>query len=297
MPDWQERITRESEPALHVEHDLRYRLAAPLVAAAATWCDLGCGTGIAAAQAFGDSLPARAVLVDVEESALAMAARELRAAGETVPLAGDLTKAADLERVGEALLGGEAPRVVTCFEVIEHLETFIPLVEWLSALAEAGEATVVISVPNDAFWSLENPHHRTMWGEGAFAELARLLPEGAVRAVQLPLVGSAVALAGDEDGTGVHQVPVAVDPAGIPSHFLAAFGPDAGRLAPAAAVTQLDMDAQRAWVRQREANLASTTAELDELRELVRGHTKQFEEWRAYIHELEGRLGLPLSGT
>ncbi len=29
MPDWQERITRDTKPAIRVEHDLRYAVAAP----------------------------------------------------------------------------------------------------------------------------------------------------------------------------------------------------------------------------------------------------------------------------
>ena len=49
----------------------------------------------------------------------------------------------------------------------------------------ATDATVVMSVPNDAFWATENPHHRTMWGEGAFAELQSLLPEGHTVAPQV----------------------------------------------------------------------------------------------------------------
>jgi hypothetical protein len=35
----------------------------------------------------------------------------------------------------------------------------------------------------------------------------------------------------------------------------------------------------------------------EELTLLVRQHFAWFEEWRAYIHELEARLGVPLSGV
>ena len=41
MPDWQERITKETAPAIRVEHDVRYAAAAPLVLASAAWADLG----------------------------------------------------------------------------------------------------------------------------------------------------------------------------------------------------------------------------------------------------------------
>src|SRR5687768_2130603 len=139
MPDWQERITRETNPAVRVEHDLRYRLAEPLILGARTWADLGCGNGVAAADAIGGMYPGRAVLVDAEQKALDAAATELRAA-ETVKLAADLTDSESLRTVRETLLEGEGPRTVTCFEVIEHLETFVPLVELLSELAEGGEA-------------------------------------------------------------------------------------------------------------------------------------------------------------
>jgi hypothetical protein len=51
MIDWQERITRETPPAVRVEHDTRYRIAAALIAESAVWCDLGCGNGVAAGAA------------------------------------------------------------------------------------------------------------------------------------------------------------------------------------------------------------------------------------------------------
>src|SRR4051812_8490169 len=82
VPDWQERITRETEPAIRVEHTLRYALAAPLVHDSNLWCDLGCGTGVGAAQALGGKLASRTLLVDVAEDALESARRELP--GETV---------------------------------------------------------------------------------------------------------------------------------------------------------------------------------------------------------------------
>ena len=84
--------------------------------------------------------------------------------------------------------------MVTCFETLEHLESFVPLVELLIELGARGY-TVVLSVPNDAFWSIENPHHRTMWGEGAVRGAARLLPGDHVALEQVALAGSAIARA------------------------------------------------------------------------------------------------------
>ena len=77
MPDWQERITRDTEPAIRVEHQLRYALAAPLVHASALWCDLGCGTGVGAATGLGGRVAERTLLVDVAADALEQARREL----------------------------------------------------------------------------------------------------------------------------------------------------------------------------------------------------------------------------
>jgi SAM-dependent methyltransferase len=305
MPDWQERITRETNPAVRVEHDLRYRLAEPLILGARTWADLGCGNGVAAADVVAGAYAGRAVLVDAHGPATEEAAAAVGAA-DTVPLVADLTDRDALARVREAVLGGEAPRAITCFEVIEHLTTFVPLVELLSELAERGEATVVLSVPNDAFWAIENPHHRSAWGEGSFAELRSLLPAGSVVAHQLALQGSAVVPEG-HDGA---RLTVELEPraeGAVPTHFIAALGPDARAVAAHAGVAQTDLDEHRAWERQRESDLAYMEAlhrrieqlqgENDAFREELRGNHREFEDWRRYIHELEGRLGLPLSGT
>ena len=291
MPNWQERITRETEPAIRVEHDLRYRMAEPLILGARTWADLGCGTGIAAAAALGGAYDGRAVLTDRDAPAVEQAARELRIA-QTDTLVADLTVADDLDRVRALLVAGDAPRTVTCFEVIEHLATFVPLLELLLALAADHETTVLLSVPNDEFWAIENPHHATMWGEGAFEELRRLLPADAVVARQVALAGSGVVIG---DAARRESVEVAIE-AGVPTHFLAAFGPRAADATPVAAVGQIDANGQRAWVRQRESDLAFAEAQLLELKAWAREQTAEMDRWRVYIHELEGRLGLPPSG-
>jgi hypothetical protein len=197
-------------------------------------------------------------------------------------LQANLSDPADVAKLAAELKGKDA--VVTSFEVIEHLETFVPLVEMLESLKGA---TVVVSVPNDAFWATENPHHKTMWGEGAFAELRSLLPEGHTVAAQLQLNGSAI----DPDADG-H----------VPTHFLATWGGEAA--AAVRDVVATDLDAQRDWVRRREADLSfykvayeQVLKEKNELTALVREHFARFDEWRSYIHDLESRLGLPLSGV
>src|SRR3954454_10038650 len=144
MPHWHERITVETEPALRVEHELRYRLAAPAIAQAQTWCDLGCGHGVAASGALGERVAPRAVLVDREQAVVDTACETLRGRAELVGLVADLTQPDDLARLRSTLHETDGERVVTCFEVIEHLETFAPLVELLVELAETGATTVLL---------------------------------------------------------------------------------------------------------------------------------------------------------
>jgi hypothetical protein len=289
--DWEERITRATHPTIRIEHEVRYRWAVPLIREAPVWCDLGCGNGIAAASALGGPLDGRAILVDVADDALRQAEREIESE-RTVTLRADLTAAADLGRLSNVLLeDGPAGGCITCFEVIEHLTSFVPLVETLVDLAEGHRFSVALSVPNDAFWSIENPFHHTMWGEGAFEELRRLLPEDHVVGRQVALQGSLAVV--ESDGGGRHAVEFETPAGATPSHFLVGMGPGAARLADAAAVGEADVVEQRRWERQRESDLAV----LKSLIEQVDSLEGEMTEWRAYIHELEGRLGLPLSGT
>lgn len=259
MQTWETRLVREPPPRLQVEHELRYELAAPLVRRAALWADLGCGSGVAAEHASA-GFEGRAVLVDSAPDALEQAGRVLPGA---MTLQADLATAEGVERVRALLLEDPPPgeRVATCFEAIPHLERFAPLVELLARLAEDERFTVVLSVPNEAFWTVENPHHPTMWGEGSFEELRRLLPEPLVVLRQLPVAGSAVVVEGHAPGA----LPVPdVDLRGelVPSHFIAAFGPAAHELGPLARAGGVDADAQRRRERQRESDLAVLEARL-----------------------------------
>lgn len=279
MADWQERITRDTKPSIRVEHDLRYAAAAPIVRACAAWCDLGCGAGVAAADALGDAPLGRVVLVDFDADALDQAGRDL-SARETVRVQADLSAAAGVAAV-RAALDDEAPGVITCFEVIEHLTTFVPLVDALIELAAAGW-TVVLSVPNDAFWALENPYHHTMWGAGAFAELRSLLPADAVVAHQVPLDGSHLVIEGATVPT--LDVPaVTPRPDAVPSHFVAAFGPGAEQLNPRALAIPSDLDGRRTWERQRESTLAVLEAELAELRANVQWSSEEIARLNAQL--------------
>ncbi len=324
MADWQERITIETPPAIRVEHELRYRMIAPLLARSSAWADLGCGNGLAAAAAFGDALPPLVVLVDRDAEVVARAAREL-GRGEATQIEGDLTDSAVLAEIGEHLAGsaGGAP-VVSCFEVVEHLSNFTPLLEWSGVLARKGAATFVLSVPNDAFWAIENPHHQSVWGEGAFEELRRLLPAEHTLLRQVAVSGSGVI---DWEGSPVrHELVVEMggDDA-VATHFIAAFGPGRSELQMPALAAQMDALGQRRWERERESSvavaeqvvveqgnviaeqegvlaeqraaLAQQQGTIEEQRGDLRKNTAEFDAWRAYIHELERELGRPLSGA
>jgi SAM-dependent methyltransferase len=286
MPDWYERITQETPPDILAEHDLRYALAAPLIAESKLWCDLGCGNGIGAATALAGRRPGgRVVLVDNDAEAIAAARSELGVA-DAVSLAADLASRDGLARVREHVAGEEGT-LITCFEVVEHLESFAELVTMLCELVEGGGTTVVMSVPNDAFWNMRNPYHLAAWGEGAMAELRSVLPPGHVVLHQVALSGSAVLPADAEERFDVQMQARA---AGEPTHFIVAMGQHAERVQPGAQVAQVDTVAQRSWERQREAHLAVAEA-------TIAKQSKWFEEWRAHIHGLERELGRPLSGA
>jgi hypothetical protein len=279
VPDWEERITRGTKPSIRVEHDLRYQLAAPVVRECRLWADLGCGSGVAAAAALAGGFSGRALLVDMAPEALEEAVREL-AIPDAIALQADLSAAADVDRVRATLLADppDGDRVVTCFETLEHLASFVPIVELLCELAEDHQFTVLVSVPNDAFWAIENPYHQTMWGEGAFEELCRLLPESLAVLHQVPLAGSAVVPRRSE--RAALPVPdVDVEAERVPSHFIAVFGPRATEVAPRALVQAADMEDQRRWERQRENDLA-----------VLQSRSESWAQTRAYCDELEERL-------
>ncbi len=302
MSDWQERITHETAPAIRVEHDLRYLSAAPLILSGGPWADLGCGNGVAAASALGEERPKDIVLVDLEESAATAAAAELGVA-EADRIAGDLTDPALLERIGGLLVAAPGDPVITCFEVVEHLSTFLPLLEWALPLAAEHRATFVLSVPNDAFWATQNPHHLSSWGIGAFEELTQLLPPERTMLRQIALNGSALL---DWDAAPLTQtIEARLDAQrAVASHFLVAFGPSHELLARGARALQADAEQDRRLERERESyrvQLREALAQQDQTiakqTEELRAQTAEFEKWRVYIHELEAELGRKPSGS
>lgn len=248
VTDWEERIRADSHPALRVEHEVRYATAAPIVLKSELWCDLGCGTAAGSAGPLG-RFAGRAVLVDVDADSVGEASAHFPAAS-TEGVVADLATAEGIAAVRAALGTGERG-CITCFEVVEHLQSFAPAIGMLIELAAEQSFTVVISVPNDGFWDMHNPFHLSRWGEGAFAELTSMLPRDHVVAFQTALSGSCV-VRGDQAFTAE----ASVSTTSIPTHFLAAFGPRADDLGTPVRLIASDLAGQRMWERQREADLA-----------------------------------------
>ena len=255
---WEERITRVTHPSILLEHVARYRVAMPIVRRSAVWADLGCGGGIAPASALDEPFHGCAMVVDNDPAALDGSRDEVAPkVDEVVPIVADLTAEEDLARIAGELStrGRERPGCITCFEVVEHLENFVPLLDLLKEVTTRLGFTSILSVPNDAFWSIENPHHNAVWGEGAFEEFTRLLPEPRVVAHQFTLSGTSVVTTGETAPAHVDiRVPLTVD--GVPSHYIIAFGPQAALIESRADVTQVELGRQRSWERQREAHLS-----------------------------------------
>ena len=268
----------EPLPSVRIEHELRYQAAAPLITAAGVWCDLGCGSGAAAAAVL-DGTAGTAILVDRDEELTASAASRIPAS-TVVALQADLTTAEGLDRVRTALLAEEGERVVTCFETLEHLESFAGLVELLTELAERHATTVVLSVPDDEVGDGGRPTG-SVWGRGAFEELRRALPAPVVLARQATHSGSVVAPhERDGDAPAALLLSATLDERAR-THVLAAFGPGADRLAAVAAVTAVDAVAERDALRRREAHLAHDALELRDLRAEV-------EDLRARLRAADG---------
>jgi hypothetical protein len=248
------------------------------------------------------------VLVDIDAQAIATAAREL-GLEQSRQLVADLTRPEELRLISEALLPLGTGPVLTCFEVLEHLHSFLALLEWSNELAGEHAATFILSVPNDAFWSTRNPHHLTVWSEAAFEELRQLLPREHTLLRQVGLSGSAtVAWQG---GQARHELAVRVGGEDtVATHFIVAFGPRHRELGSAALAVQTDVSEQRRWERWRESDVAVAQRQARELRaaveaqditianqrEELRRQTAEFDAWRTYIHELERELGRPPSG-
>jgi hypothetical protein len=153
--------------------------------------------------------------------------------------------------------------VIVCAGVLERLAGFVELVEALVALSAERGATVVLSVPNDAFSDNAAAMRRSAWGEGTVDELRRLLPDDHVLLHEVVLRGAALVAAGQDAGL---PVTVNVDPrATVPVSYVLVFGPRAAAVAPAATAVAADLRAERARDRERTAELEVLRARLREV--------------------------------
>jgi hypothetical protein len=256
---WEERISQDTHPSIVLEHVLRYRAVVPIIRRSSVWADLGAGAGVAAGRVLDEPFHGSTIVVDREPAALDVACDELATkTARVMPIVADLASGEGIERVARELRshgGGAHEGCITCFELIEHLENVVPILELLrEATTECGY-TAAVSVPNDAFWSIENPHHQTVWGDRSLNELVRLLPEPVVIAHQFPLFGSCLVRT-TEEGPVRRDLRVQLSRDGIPSHYLIAFGHHADLLGSPAEAAQGELERQRGWERQREAHLA-----------------------------------------
>jgi hypothetical protein len=203
------------------------------------------------------STPATAlerVLVDRAVRALADGREPLDAAA----LAGDPPDADALMAALREQVQDEC--VIAVAGVIERLASFVGVVEALVDLAVERQATVVLAVANDAVTHAAAGERRSVWGEGAVAELRGLLPADHVALNLLALRGAALVPADAAVEVGVS---VDVDArAAVPAGFVLAFGPRARRLQATAAVATADLTAERVHERARSAELEVLRARL-----------------------------------
>jgi hypothetical protein len=189
-------------------------------------------------------------------------------------IAGDL--ADDAALLDAAALAGDAPdagalvaalreqvqegSVVACAGLLERLPDFIGVVEALVVLAAERQATVILTVPNDAVAGAAAGERHSAWSEGAVAELRGLLPADHLGFHLLALRGAALV---PFDTAAEVEVTVDVDGrATVAAAFVLAFGPRARRLQAAAAVAAADLSAERAHERARTAELEVLRARL-----------------------------------
>src|SRR2546428_10176900 len=100
MPDWQERITRQTDPAARVDPAWRYAGIEPVLTGTVAWCDLGDGSAPPAVPrpAFGGRL----ILVGADRDAVAQA-RQRAETEDAAEVVADLAKREDIQRVSDAL--------------------------------------------------------------------------------------------------------------------------------------------------------------------------------------------------
>jgi hypothetical protein len=197
----------------------------------------------------------------LERVQLAQAAAAIAGDREVVDVAALAGDARDTSALVAALRDRIGPgATVLCAGVLERLGAFLAVVEALVAIAAEREATVILAVPNHAYTDADTD--ASAWGEGAVSELRGLLPTEHVVWHQVALRGSALVPAAEE---AVLAAGLEIDARrAVPVGFVLAFGPNAARLRPDAAVGPADLRAELARQRALTAELEILRARLSE---------------------------------
>ena len=216
----------------------------------------------------------------LEHALVARAAAEVAGDVPVVDAAALLADSADGDGLVAALREQtQDGAVVVCAGVIERLASFAGVVHALVALAAERQATIVLTLPNDATADVPAGGRRSVWTEGAVAELRGLLPADHVFLHLLALRGAALVPAGD---AAELELSVTADGrANAPAGFVVAFGPRAHRLRTAATVAAADVSVERARDRARIAELEvlrARVAALDARPQLAPGNGGQPSE-------------------
>jgi SAM-dependent methyltransferase len=250
---------------LLAEHLVRYEFVSQMTAGSGSpvYVDLGCGNG------FGLKIlqwrAPRSILFgcDMSDEALAGAQSYLGNSSAVRLLQMDLTRTENYSVFEEALKAHEAdPRVIVCFEIVEHLGDFKSLITFVDEQVKHG-AEAFLSVPNDAFWGVRNPFHKNMFGEQAVLELMQLFDNIPRLYEQYPIQGATILPRGideiAEDQIAGKLLPEFLErrqKVSVPSHFILHLGgcarePDTF----SARFVLVDSSAERQWVAQREADM------------------------------------------
>jgi SAM-dependent methyltransferase len=261
---FEERIDpAQSRLNLLAEHFVRYELVCQFTDAGCAFFDLGCGNGfgLMALQA----LKSHSILygIDVSEAALTRAAQIVGNDPRIRLMRLDLSQLHSYEAI-EILMNAHdgSPRVLICFEVVEHLDDFKALAAFVSRQVQRG-VQAFLSVPNDAFWGTQNHFHKCMFGEDSLLEFAQLFESAPKIYKQYPIQGSTILPHNtsvlEEDEVVGRLLPKFLGRSHLfstPSHFILHFGhagPNPASIP--ARLSIADEAAERQWTSQRESDM------------------------------------------
>ena len=254
MPDWQERITRETPPQIRLEHVVRYAAAVPLIAARLVvrprLRDGPRGRG-GGRRAEARALRRRRRRRWRSEAAARFPDAEATTSRSTSRATTACRPCAICSRTGDG-------PCITCFELIEHLDDFGPLCA-SSSSAPSGSDGRAQRAERLAQRSRESVPRGDV-GRGLARGAAPLLP-ASTRA----RAGRDRRLCAPRQPTTAPRdvtVDVRLEPVAGPSHMLRRVRPACRRGRAPRRAKVVDADEHALWERQREAELAFFEARL-----------------------------------